>query len=127
MRPTFWRFWPARQARVIVLVLGLATAILMAGCDPGADVTYVNDTATTVVVYLGDDLEKREAVIPPHSSDTGLTIDAVWEDVIVVRDEQGEVLLRQELTWDELEAQDFRFVIDENSLVPTPTESPPER
>ena len=103
-------------------MVAIATA-----CDPGAGVTWVNETDTRVAVYLSDEPGGDGSLVEPQSSKTEAVIKAVWHDVIVVRDEQGNLLFRREMTWDELEAQDFRFVIDESSLVPTPAESPPER
>ena len=100
--------------------LVIPTLILMVvaftGCDPGAEITWVNETDQTVDVYLGDDSNDFDGSYPPHSSTEVGTIKAVWDDVIVIRDRDGTVLFRQELTWDELAAQDFRFEITEEML-----------
>jgi hypothetical protein len=109
----------ARIAFAICLLLVLATTV---ACDPGADITWVNETDQEVGIYLGDDLHDFDTSVRPRSSKTVGTIEAVWEDVVVIRDKQKRVLFRQEITWDELKAQGFRFVITEDMLSPTPTE-----
>ena len=109
-----------RIAFAICVLLMLGTTV---ACDPGAGVSWVNETDETVVVYLRDEfVEEFGSTVPPRSTKTEAVIKAVWKDVVVIRDEQGNVLFRQELTWDELKAQDWRIVITEDMLSPTPTE-----
>ena len=109
-----------RIAFAICLLLVLATTV---ACDPGAGVSWVNESDETVVVYLRDEfVEELGSTVLPRSTKTEAVIKAVWEDVVVIRDEQGNVLFRQELTWDEFKAQGFRFVITEEMLAPTPAE-----
>jgi len=108
-----------RIALAICVLLILTTAT---GCKHGPGVVWVNETGETALIYLGEQLDDFGAVLPPHSTKTELVTKFVWEDVIVIRDEQGNVLFRQELTWDEFKAQGFRFVITEDMLSPTPTE-----
>lgn len=43
---------------------------------------------------------------------------------MVVRDKQGNVLLRQEMTWEDFKEQGFRFVIPEEVVAPTPRLGP---
>ena len=101
---------------LLIGVIALVAAAL-AGCDPGAGVTWVNETDDFVVVYLRDEFEPElGSVIPPRSSKTEGVIIAVWKDLIVVRDQAGHLLLREEITWDELKAQDFRFVIRQEDI-----------
>jgi hypothetical protein len=111
----------ARVALAICLVLILATA---AGCDPGATITYVNETDKTLVVYTAEDLEPEEydALLQPHSTVRAGTIKMSFKDVVIVRDQNGNILFREEITWDELKAQGFRFVITEDMLSPTPAQ-----
>ena len=96
------------------LVSGLAVfAVATSACDPGAGITWVNETDQTVYIYLGDDLDDFDGSLPPHTSLEAATIETVWEDVVVVRNREGDVILRREITWAELEEQGFRFVIRE--------------
>jgi hypothetical protein len=99
----------------------LATAV---ACDPGATITYVNETGRTVLVYTAEDLEPNEydALLGPHSTVQATTLEMHFKDVVILRDKDGNLLFRKEITWDELKAQDFRFVITEDMLSPTPTE-----
>lgn len=102
----------------------IVITLAFAGCDPGAGITWVNETDKTVDVYLGEDLDDFDVRLLPRSIKEIATIKAVWEDVVVLRDEEGTLLFRQELTWDELEAQDFRFVVTPEMIAPTPTPAP---
>ena len=110
--------WRTKERLVEGMLRGTAVvagvlifAIAMTACDPSAEITWVNETDQTVNVHLGDDLDDFDVSLPPHTSKRVETIEAVWEDVVVVRDREGGVILRQEITWDELEEQGFRFVI----------------
>ena len=110
-----------RIAFAICLLLILATTV---ACDPGATITYVNETDRTLIVYTADDreLDVYDALLEPHSTVRAGTIKMTFKDVVIVRDQAGNTLLRREITWDELEAQGFRFVITEEMLSPTPAE-----
>ena len=112
-----------RIAFAICLLLLLATTV---ACDPGATITYVNETDRTVLVYTAEDLEPEiyDALLEPRSTVRAGTIKMSFKDVVIVRDEDGNFLLRKEITWDELKAQGFRFVITEEMLSATPTEEP---
>ena len=114
MRRGLWNFLRNNRVRVVVLGVMVALASLAVGCDPGAELTWVNETDQDVFIYLGDgrDLDEFSHSLGPRSRIEGVaTIIAVWKDVVVVRDRQGNILLRKEITWDELKAQDFIFVI----------------
>ncbi|MEX2236839.1 MAG: hypothetical protein WEB00_04785 [Dehalococcoidia bacterium] len=78
----------------------------------------MNATDSILYVYLGDGLGADDGpdVLPAETETKLGTIKAVWEDVIVVRVASENILLRQELTWDELGDQGFRVVIDEQDL-----------
>ncbi|MCH7511235.1 MAG: hypothetical protein IIB19_02600 [Chloroflexi bacterium] len=109
-----WKFLRSNRVSVVVLGVMVALAGLAVGCDPGAGLTWVNETDQDVFIYLGDDrdLDDFSHRLGPRSRIEGVaTIIAVWKDVVVVRDRQGNILLRKEITWDELKAQDFIFVI----------------
>jgi hypothetical protein len=116
------RWWIEALRKALAVACGFLLLAGLTACDPGADITWVNETDQEVGIYLGDDLHDFDTSVPPRSSKTVGTIEAVWEDVVVIRDKQKRVLFRQEITWDELKAQGFRFVITEDMLSPTPTE-----
>src|SRR6266545_2873657 len=101
-----------------LVTAGLALLLLGLGaCDPGAGITWVNQSDQPVNVYLGDRLDDFSVSVAPNSSKEDVaTIKHVWKDVVVLRDDQGNVLTRQQLTWDDLEAQGFRFVITEDLI-----------
>ena|SRR6266540_6434680 len=103
--------------RKVFLSTGLALWLLGLGaCDPGAGITWVNRTDQPVNVYFGDSLEDFSLSVAPGSSVEAATIEHVWKDLIVLRDDEGNILFRQELTWDDLKARDFQFVITENMI-----------
>lgn len=101
--------------------MGLIWLAVSSACDPGADITWVNDTSHQVRVYFSDDLNAFATSVPPNSSGTWGFIEGDWTGIVVVRDEQLNILLREEITWDELKARGFRFVITEEVLWPTPS------
>jgi hypothetical protein len=113
--------WIESLGRALVVAFGLLMLAGLTACDPGADTTWANETDQEIGIYLGDSVSDFDQKLPPHSTRTVGTLEAAWKDVVVVRDKQGNVLLRQEITWDEFKAQDFRFVITEDMLSPTPT------
>jgi hypothetical protein len=97
---------------VVIVLFGFG------GClDQGHQITYVNETDRTIVGYLGDGLDDRDWVLGPGETVKLGTLKSVWDDVIVFRDEQKNVLGRLELTWDELKNQDYRVVVREEDLV----------
>ena len=110
----------------LAVFVGIATTAI--ACDPGPEITWVNQTDETVVVYLRDEFDRDlGTALPPHSTKMEGVIEGVWNDVVVIRDEQGNLLFRQKLSWDELDARGFRFVITEDMLSsasPTPVPSP---
>lgn len=120
MTRTFWRFWRTGNLELIrLLVVGTILGTAVVACDPGASVTWVNQTDQTLIMYLSDEPDSdRGNPLPPHSTKVLGVIKAVWKDVVVIRDEQGNVLFRQKLTWEQLKGRGFRFVITEDMLSP---------
>ncbi len=106
--------------RWLIILLLVVLPIALTACDPGEEITWTNETDRTIAIYYDEVFSGIE--LRPHSSKTLVTIKMVWEDIIVLRDEEGTVLFRQELTWDELAEQDFRFEITEEMLSSIPTE-----
>jgi len=96
---------------VVLLALMISSLLTAVACDPGAEITYVNQTNQRIGVYLGDNPKNRDLILEPQETREGGTIKAVWQDVVVFRNDQGEVLYRMEITWDELERQGYRIVI----------------
>ncbi len=130
MTRIFWKSWHVPDSLSLLCILAVWIAIV--GCTPaceyGPDVTWVNQTDEAIVIYLSDEVASDLGThLPPQSSKTEFLENGLWKDMVVVRDEQGNVLFRQKLTWDEFKAQGFRFVITQDMLSPpspTPTPSP---
>ena len=98
-------------------VLVILVGFLSTGCDPGEGVTWINETGQPVDVYLGYDENDFEISLAANSSRKEVTtLVDLWEDVVVVRDDAGNILFSKAITWDELEAQDFTFVIREEDI-----------
>ena len=110
-------------AKALLPLLLIVVPILALACDPTEPIVWVNETDVGIRIYLGDGLDDFSLALSPHSSQTAGTLESFWEDVIVIRDAQDRVLFRQEITWEELEAQGFRFVITDDVLSPTPPRS----
>lgn len=123
MTRTLWRFWRTGNLELIrLLVVGTIVGTAVVACDPGASVTWVNETGQTASVFAGDDPEDLVTTLLPHSSEELGELKHLREDVIVVKDQHGNILLRKEITWEHLKGRRFRFVITEDVLSPTPTE-----
>lgn len=105
-----------RIAFAICLLLLPATTV---ACDPGHTVTFENRTSHTVTVFRGG---ARDFVLKP-SEKAGCTIlEFAGPMTLEARDDSGKVIYSETLTWEELKAQDWRTVITEDMLAPTPTE-----
>ena len=99
----------------------MVAVLASAGCETAADVVWANKTDTDIWIYLGDDRDKDEfeVFIPSHSTEGVMIIRHIWNDIVVGRDGRGDVVFRQDITWEELERHGFRFVITEEMLLPT--------
>jgi hypothetical protein len=113
-----------RIALAICLFVGLTAAV---GCETGFTITYVNETGKTITIYISDDdeLSEHDVILQPHSTVPSGTLTITFKDVIIGRDEEGNLLFRNEITRDDLKAQGYRFVITEDMLSPTPGETAP--
>ncbi len=125
MTRSFWKSWQTNNIRALAgLVIGF---ILLTGgfaCDPGATVTWINETDETVDIFAGDDAEDFVTTLQPHSSTKLGELEHLWEDIVLVKDRNGNVLMREQITWDELKAQGFRFVVTPEMIAPTHTPAP---
>ena len=113
--------------RLVAVIAGLLLLFgaVATACEYGPDLTWVNQTDENIVIYLSDELSSDLGThLPPQSTKTEFLGDDLWKGSVVIRDEQGNVLFRQKLTWDEFKARGFRFVVTEEMLSPVPTPSP---
>jgi hypothetical protein len=92
-----------------LLPLGLA-------CDPGHDVTYANKTPYMLCLYDAED--RLVAKLEPFETNTGGELEHLWTGRRVARTGDGRVVFSVDLTWDELKAQDYRIVIEEQGSSP---------
>jgi hypothetical protein len=107
----------------VLVLLSLCLGALTTGCDPGAGVIYVNQTDRNLRFYGDDAAEDFMVELQPHSSVDAAVLEHLWTGLVVVKDTKGRTLLRRELTWEELEAQDFRIVVRPEDIA-TPTSTP---
>lgn len=117
-----WRTSVAVPA--VLLTLACIWLVGAVACDPGHEVTYVNETSQTMKFYLGDGLDDYDGTLAPGSSWTGVVAEVVWEDAVVIRDVQDNVLYREELTWEEFKERDYRFVVTEDMIGEPPSSGP---
>jgi len=85
-------------------------------CGEQGESVWINETGHTLAVYEGDGHEDLIVTLRPHSDEEVRIHEQLWVDTIIVRDSQGNELMRQTLTWEDFEAQDFRIVITEDML-----------
>jgi hypothetical protein len=107
-----------RIAFAICLLLFLASAV---ACDPGHSVTYVNNTPYRLRIY--DAKDRLVAELEPFEMNTGSELEHLWTGRRVAKTQDGRVVFQADLTWEELKAQDWRIVVTEDMLSPTPTEA----
>ncbi len=93
-----------RSAVICLLLLTVSTVI---SCDEGSDIAYVNMTDKTLDVYIDGLLvhtlepgETREALILKFSLPT----------LFEAKDEEGNTVFSETLTWEGLKAREFRIV-----------------
>jgi hypothetical protein len=109
---------------LVLVVLGLASVlavpflVLMAMglAHQGANITYVNGTAHTLRIYEGE--SDFEFELKPFETRTFSTYKHSWNPPTVARTGDGRVVFSVDLTWDELKAQDYRIVIEEQGGPP---------
>jgi len=113
-----------RIALAICLFVGLTAAV---GCETGFTITYVNETDKSMLVYTADNLEPSEydAVLKPHSTVQVDVLTITFKGVVIGRDEEGNLLFTTKISRGQLKAQQYRFVITEDMLSPTPAATPP--
>lgn len=93
-------------------------------CDPGAEATFVNETDQTIEIFLSDAPDAGATTVSANSTWTGAVIEHVWRDMVIVQDVEGNVLYRQELTWEEFKERDYRFVVTEDMIGEPPSSDP---
>lgn len=102
----------ARKLKVVLLAAVLVgTFVPMMGCDPGAEVTYRNETPSTVSVFSNALLE---TTLAPGEEQTFSVITYEGSRTYSARDESGRVLFREEYTWEDLKRMDWEIVITED-------------
>ena len=106
------------------LFVGLTAAV---GCETGFTITYVNETDKTIAIYYGDDYDFSEYdfIIQPHSTERAGVLTITFKGVVIGRDEEGNLLFTTKISRGQLKAQQYRFVITEDMLSPTPAATPP--
>jgi hypothetical protein len=113
-----------RIALAMCLFVGLTAAV---GCETGFTITYVNETDKTIAIYYGDDYDFSEYdfIIQPHSTERAGVLTITFKGVVIGRDEEGNLLFTTKISRGQLKAQQYRFVITEDMLSPTPAATPP--
>jgi len=93
----------------LALALALTGALVLAvACDPGENVTYKNDTDVAISVFQGNDLE---AELSPGEQRTFTFIVYQGARTFSAKDEAGNVIFREEYTWDDLKRLRWQITI----------------
>lgn len=103
----FW-VWLGTSSLAALLLLSLA-------CDPVQAVTYENETDRTVTVFRDDTLI---VTLEPSEKKKFSTLEFVEPRTFEAKDQSGRVIYSETLTWDELKAQGWRIVIEEQTAEP---------
>ncbi len=114
--------------RGLVLLGMAAIAIAMVACDPAISVTFENRTDKELRVDVRGNPDAAPAFDTLAAGATR-TLDYLSrnrdEYRVVIVDENGDTLLDETFTVDELEARKSRFVIDEEGVQPG-LDAPPD-
>jgi hypothetical protein len=97
----------ALAPRVLLGTL-LALALLTIACDPAKQLTFENATNSAVTVRVNDRLR---GLIPPGQAKSFSTPNNKGNRRVLAVDEQGNIRLDKNFTWQELEEVAFRLVI----------------
>ena len=109
---------------VVALTLAALGAALLVGCFAEGEergITWVNETQVVLRVEA-DSLEL--ATFAPGETRVFRTRENLLPDHIQAYDQSGNLRLDTVITWDQLKAQGFRFVITEDMLTPPSTTGP---
>ena len=112
-----------RKARILrsIPVVALSSLLLAIACEPWDVVEYENHTSERVLVYEGGELQFD---LEPGETRKFHATEEVWlSDIRIVTDD-GQVILEDNIIWEELRRMDFRIVITEEMIAPTPTSAP---
>ena len=103
-----------------LVLTGLMTLLAMVAiaCDRGAEITYVNNTPYELLIY--DAKDRFVAELEPFDTNTGGEFKHLWTGRRVAKTRDGRVVFTIDLTWDQLKAQGYRIVIEEQAI-PSPT------
>jgi hypothetical protein len=109
------------SAKTILAVLALSASALL-GCFAHPEeraITYEN--GTRMILRVESDSSKL-ATLAPGETVVLRTRKNLLPDRIQAYDQDENLQFDQVVTWDELKAREFRFVITEDMLSPTPTD-----
>ena len=112
-----------RKARILraIPVVALSSLLLAIACEPWDVVEYENQTSERVLVYEGGELQFD---LEPGETRKFNVTEEVWlSDIRIVTDD-GQVILEDNIIWEELRRMDFRIVITAEMIAPTPMPAP---
>lgn len=106
---------PWRLGAILVVI---AAAFALAGCDPGHTISFENETNQPIEIYYNGRFDLSLEPMQKRKLDEIQFSSATYE----ARDAAGRVLYRQTFTWDELRDAGWRIVVTEDSRIdPQPT------
>ena len=94
-------------ANVLWMAILLMLALTAASCDEGNNIAYVNMTDRTLEVFINDLLE---VTLEPYETRELGMIQFSLPRLFEAKDEEGTVVFSETLTWEDLEAREFRIV-----------------
>ncbi len=101
---------PVARALRAIPAVALLTLLFAVACEPWDVVEYENQTAERVLVYEGGELQFD---LEPGETRKFNVTEEVWlSDIRIVTDD-GQVILEDNISWEELRRMDFRIVIQD--------------
>ncbi|MCL5076426.1 MAG: hypothetical protein M1136_12405 [Chloroflexi bacterium] len=98
----------------------------LTSCDPGVGITYENQTNRTIAIYTTrHGYTGMQGKLPPYEIHTFSTLMSrdvePYPILFEAKDEEGNVVWSETLTWRDLEKRGWRIVITGQTLTPTPS------
>lgn len=82
--------------------------VFLVACDPGHEITYVNETDQHITVRLNGGVH---AELGPHETKDVLTLEFIRARTISAENEGGRVIYSETLTWGDLRDKGWKIVI----------------
>jgi hypothetical protein len=108
---------------LLLALLGVLAALTVA-CHVEHEVTWVNNTPYKLSIR--DSKDRSVTTLEPFETLTLGDAKFLWTDQTFAFSEDGRLISRIDLTWEQLKAQGYRIVIEEQSVPPPSATATPQ-